>query len=303
MEKYLPDLYYFFQHNQFELTVSNFIHKWFVCLFTQNFNLNLSAIILDFFFLEGYIILTKACLGVFTILRKQLKGNDDAEIIYTILSERTNDIKNPQLILYFLARRKFEFRSETLAYFRDILQGPIVENLRRAKRKRKNSKSSLNLPKVNGNNHNHRTNQIQCDPKWPFCIDNTNQDNLEVLVLKLHKSPYIIDDYYYKKTSSYQKEKLHDIDGVIFKGDNDILLERKKHCCDDRKLVEASIIMLDNKKPRSSSSENPKNSINTGKSSYYEIAKRGQEFESAKIKLMDEFKPAPILAEEVQEFQ
>ena len=57
IEKYLPDLYSFFQKNQFELTVNNFIHKWLVCLFAQNFNLNLSDIILDFFFLADLSLL------------------------------------------------------------------------------------------------------------------------------------------------------------------------------------------------------------------------------------------------------
>ena len=303
IEKYLKNLYDFFQKNQFELTVNNFIHKWFISLFTQNFNHDLSDIILDFFFLEGYIILTKTCLGVFAVLRKQLMKGEDFEEIYTILSEKTNDIKNPQLILYFLARRKFEFKLETLDHFREILQLPIIENLRKGKQKRKNSKSTVDIRSMKNLNVNKIKKKVYCDPKWPFCInDNNPHDILQVLVLNSQKRPYIIDDYYYTKTFSYPNEKEGKIDEYFISGDKDVVLERQKHHCDDRKLVESSIIMLDNNKTRSSSSDFNKNGGNNEKVSLYEMAKKGTGFEKAKTIILGQFQPTQIQEQEILEY-
>lgn len=295
IEKYLPDLYSFFQKNQFELTVNNFIHKWLVCLFAQNFNLNLSDIILDFFFLEGYIIIIKTCLGVFAILRKQLMAHNDFEEVYQVLNEKTNDIKNPLLFLYFIARRKFEFNIRKIGYFQDILQIPIIENLRREKVKR--GLANLNYQPIIKKTKK----KPQCDPNWPFCLkENINSDILQVLVLNFHRTPYIIDDYYYTKTFSYPSEKEALIDEYFASGNSDLLLERQKHRCDDRKLVESSIIMLDGKKAHSSNDVRPQ--VNTERVSLYEIAKKGEGFEKAKGKIMNELIASPIYENEIKEY-
>ena len=63
LSKYLPDLFTYFKENKFELSVNNFIHRWLVCIFTQNFDMSISDIILDFFFLEGEITVIKSCLA------------------------------------------------------------------------------------------------------------------------------------------------------------------------------------------------------------------------------------------------
>jgi hypothetical protein len=73
LEKYLPDLYRFLIHeNDLEGSVNNFIHKWFISLFTQNFREDFSLVIWDYLFLEGNIVLFKAGLAVFKILKNQI---------------------------------------------------------------------------------------------------------------------------------------------------------------------------------------------------------------------------------------
>ena len=47
---YLPDLVDFLEKNNFTLTVSNFIHKWMVCIFTQTLKIEMVYTFLDFFY-------------------------------------------------------------------------------------------------------------------------------------------------------------------------------------------------------------------------------------------------------------
>ncbi len=78
LQKYLPDLFKFlFIDNNFGSSFSNFMHKWFVSLFVQNFPENFSMLIWDFLFLEGNIIIFKSALAVLKILRKDIMVNNN----------------------------------------------------------------------------------------------------------------------------------------------------------------------------------------------------------------------------------
>ena len=46
---YLPQLHEFLEKNNFNLTISNFIHKWMVCIFTQTLKIEMVYSFLDFF--------------------------------------------------------------------------------------------------------------------------------------------------------------------------------------------------------------------------------------------------------------
>jgi hypothetical protein len=72
LQKYLPDLYNFLVINGLEENINNFIHKWFVSIFVQNFKEEFSLLIWDFLFLEGNITLFKAGLAVFKILKNEI---------------------------------------------------------------------------------------------------------------------------------------------------------------------------------------------------------------------------------------
>ena len=47
---YFPDLYKFIVDSNFNIPLRNFIHKWMVCLFTQNLSPEMVYTFLDFFF-------------------------------------------------------------------------------------------------------------------------------------------------------------------------------------------------------------------------------------------------------------
>ena len=89
IEVYLPDLVNYLTQIGCELNLDTIIFKWFVSLFVQALPMEFSLIIWDMLFLEGNIVIFKAALGLFKILKKELMtktsmGNIKVYIIYKI---------------------------------------------------------------------------------------------------------------------------------------------------------------------------------------------------------------------------
>jgi len=72
IECYMPDLVSYLSEIGCELNLDTIILKWFVSLFVQSLPIKFSLIIWDMLFLEGNIVLFKASLGLFKILKKDL---------------------------------------------------------------------------------------------------------------------------------------------------------------------------------------------------------------------------------------
>ena len=118
---YLPELHAFLEKNNFNLTISNFIHKWMVCLFTQTLKIEMVYSFLDFFFLDGSISLVKNSLFIFASLQEEILSKDSFEEIYTVLTEVENKIINPRIMIYFLYEKDFSFDDGNIRYLRSIL--------------------------------------------------------------------------------------------------------------------------------------------------------------------------------------
>ena len=296
LEKYLPDLYNFFTNNNFELTVNNFIHKWLVCLFTQGFNEEMAYNFFDFFFIDGNVILIKECLAVFSILREKLLELDDFEKIYQCLSKETLNINNSRMNMYFLTKRKFEFDDYNLNVYRNLLKIPVYENLRKdrlkaLKREKENNEIDIKFFKKGDEKI------FNCDPKWPFCIydECLNRDILEVLVIKEIKEANVFDDYYYGICNEYPNEN-YDKNNILidecFNNKNvcfDVLCERQKHNCDDRKLIDNSLMFLDKEKIYSNNilEENENNFLN--ENNFYLKLNKEKNFDDAKNYIINNF--------------
>ena len=231
---YLPELHEFLEKNNFNLTISNFIHKWMVCLFTQTLKIEMVYSFLDFFFLDGSISLVKNSLFIFASLQEEILSKDSFEEIYTVLTEVENKIINPRIMIYFLYEKDFSFDDGNIRYLRSILSKPIRNKLHNGEllstAKRTWDENRELLKKRN----------INCDPNWPFCLYEVEYDINDVLIFKESKNIFVIDDYYYIKSKGYQDEKEDNVDEFITKNDNKLLIERHRHICDDQKLVDAS---------------------------------------------------------------
>jgi hypothetical protein len=84
IQKYLPDLYDFFIKLGFEMNLNNFIHKWLVSLFTQNFSDEISLLIWDFLFLEGNIVLFKSAIAILKILKDEIMTYNNFGILFIL---------------------------------------------------------------------------------------------------------------------------------------------------------------------------------------------------------------------------
>jgi hypothetical protein len=231
---YMPELHDFLEKNNFNLTISNFIHKWMVCLFTQTLKIEMVYTFLDFFFLDGCISLVKNSLFIFASLREEIMSKDCFEEIYTVLTEVEDKITNPRAMIYFLCDKNFYFDDGNINYLRKILSKPIInklvngELLSTAKRTWDENRELLKKRNIN------------CDPNWPFCLYEVEHDINEILIFKESKNIFVIDDYYYIKNKGYEDEMENKVDEFITKNDNKLVIERHRHICDDQKLVDAS---------------------------------------------------------------
>lgn len=235
---YLPELNNFLIKKDFVITTSNFIHKWIVCLFSQTLNPEMVYTLYDFFFIDGFISIIKNSIFILTSVQQEILAQDSFSEIYTIFTEIEKRVISPKNMIFFICQKKFNLTKSDIIHYRKLLQVPIVNKIKAGELKssvRRTAEEKKALLK--------RKN-IHCNPNWPFCLYEPSVFDLkEVLIIKENKTPFIIDDYYYIKNEEYQDNKIDLIDGV-FETDktanNEILIQRHKHICDDQKIVEIS---------------------------------------------------------------
>ena len=231
---YLPELHLFLEKNNFNMTISNFIHKWMVCIFTQTLKVEMVYTFLDFFFLDGSISLVKNSLFIFASLQEEILKQKSFEDIYTVLTEIENRITNPRAMVYFLQEKNFELEEKNIINIRKLLSVPIINSLKNgeltstAKRTWEENRELLKKRNIN------------CDPKWPFCLFEVAHEIPEILIFKETNKIFYIDDYYYIKSKGYQDENEDKVEQIGDKVDQKLLIERHRHICDDQKLVDSS---------------------------------------------------------------
>ena len=238
IDYYLPELNKFILEKEFAITNSNFIHKWIVCLFSQTLKPEMVYTLFDFFFIDGSISVIKTCIFILTSIQQEVLSQETFGDIYSIFTDIENKVTNPKNLIFFICQKKFNLTKNDLKTYRRLLQVPIVNKIKDGElksgvRRTAEEKKAL-LKKKN----------IYCNPNWPFCLYEPSTFNIkEFLIVKESKTPLIIEDYYYIKNRGYQDDINDLIDGV-FETDktanNEILIERHKHICDDQKIVEIS---------------------------------------------------------------
>ena len=239
---YLPELHEFLEKNNFNLTISNFIHKWMVCIFTQTLKVEMVYTFLDFFFLDGNFSLIKNSLFIFASLQEDILKQNSFEDIYSVLTEIDKRITNPRAMIYFLEEKNFYLEEINIINIRKLLSVPITNSLKSGEltstAKRTWDENRELLKKRN----------VTCDPNWPFCLYEVDHEIPEVLIFKESNRIFYIDDYYYIKSKGYEDEQEDRVEQIGNKVDQKLLIERHRHTCDDQKLVDASTNFSDFKK-------------------------------------------------------
>ncbi len=239
---YLPELHEFLEKNNFNMTISNFIHKWMVCIFTQTLKVEMVYTFLDFFFLDGNFSLIKNSLFIFASLQEDILKQNSFEDIYSVLTEIDKRITNPRAMIYFLEEKNYYLEEINIINIRKLLSVPITNSLKSGEltstAKRTWDENRELLKKRN----------INCDPNWPFCLYEVDHEIPEVLIFKESNRIFYIDDYYYIKSKGYEDEQEDRVEQIGNKVDQKLLIERHRHSCDDQKLVDASTNFSDFKK-------------------------------------------------------
>ena len=239
---YLPELHSFFEKNNFNMTISNFIHKWMVCIFTQTLKVEMVYTFLDFFFLNGNFSLIKNALFIFASLQEEIFLQNSFEDIYSVFMELDKKITNPRAMIYFLEERDFGLEEKNIINIRKLLSVPITNSLKSG------DLTSTAKRTWNENRELLKKRNINCDPNWPFCLYEVEHEIPEFLIFRETNKLFYIDDYYYIKSKGYQDEQEDRVEQIGNKVDKKLLIERKRHICDDQKLVDASTNFLDFKK-------------------------------------------------------
>ena len=234
---YLSNFYNYLVENSFKLSLSNFIHKWMVSLFTQALSPEMAYTFLDFFFLDGEISLFKSSLFVMTMVEEYITKNNDFEYMFNLFNEAPSHIHDPRTLIYFLYEKNFEINENDIKIYREKIKIPVLNKLKEEIRESyykqcEERKKSLKKKKIN------------CNPNWPTCLyDNYTHIVVEYVVMKENKSPFLINDYYYIKNEGNTYDNF---DVIGHSTNKDILIERHKHVCDDMKLVNASQNLIEN---------------------------------------------------------
>ena len=302
LEKYLPDLNDFFKITNFDLNVNNFIHKWLLSILTQALSPPLIYSFFDFFFLEGSLALVKGVLGIFSIIKKNIFKSHDFEDIYSCLSDQPPLIKNLDLLLYFLAKRKFNIMKYDLNNYRIILRKSVIDNIINIG-SLSNNNNTDNKKRRNSIHHKSLKEHLtECNLKWPTCIyEMSNKEIVQILILKDEKVPYVIDNYYYEKTMSYPSEKDKNIDEFFTNNEIGLLIERQKHICDNKVLIDSASMLLEDKAISNTIDKSVKEKEETN-SDFYKKLEKSVDFESARNKILNMVTGKVIQDKEIKEY-
>lgn len=118
-----------FKEKDFTISLSNFIHKWIVCLFSQTLNQEMIYTLYDFFFIDGFIIMIKACIFILACIQKELMEKKTFGEIYQIFVDVENKITNPKNMIFFICQKKFRINKDDIITYRKLLQDPIINKM------------------------------------------------------------------------------------------------------------------------------------------------------------------------------
>lgn len=248
LQNYFPTLSEFFKRN--DLGVKNFVHKWLVTLFTENFLNETTWFIWDYLFLEGNIVLIKSCLAVFCILKNYLMQYDNnmEELFFALINQTKEIKKSNHTLIHALSLKQFEFNDDYVEQVRFTLSESIIDNINNDNSEKFNKKLEM-MDKGQGEN------KKVCNVNWPFCVFEsiiTSPCVMNYFVLNYKKSPDYHSNYFFQTvfvsastspspstltlTSLASLKSKEDIEEIKSQAndneeDNDLLIERRTHVC------------------------------------------------------------------------
>ena len=294
LKKYFPELKGILSDEMLEPLLNNFIQQSILGLFTSSLSDDTCNLIWDFFFLEGNIILVKAFLAIFGVLKKQfLSSKGDIEVVKNIIDKEILKIgSDSDTLLHSFLLKKFEFNEDYLEQARFKFSDIISTNLEDKNLENIQCKVKPNEEKIN--------NQLtkNCCKIWPYCLYDGYFENVKTvipyLILTHKNNPNVHNDYFFSETSGV-KEIVRNSSTLSLSDEKmyNIILERRQHYCSE--------VLEEIKKERETvnteATETNMDSTTSTQKLMTEMMKKmmkNENFQLATSQLMSNFKPEPF---------
>ena len=220
---YLPELIQKVKKSNGLLILSNTLLKWFVTLFIEHFPKKFQLLVWDLLFIDKKIVLYKVSISLWQKYKYEISQLNSIESFVNFTSNFSTEFNDEIFLKYILFLKKFEFNDEFLDSEKVII---------REKRKKIQQRFFFKIE------HNPEEKEL-CNTNWPTCIydENFRQYYSDVVVYSQLEQCPIIEDYFkYENKNKYIKNrKFLDLTKNNFSDKlsyDNILIQRRKHCCD-----------------------------------------------------------------------
>jgi hypothetical protein len=167
----------------------------------------MSNIIWDSLFIQGNIIIFKAIIALFNLLKNEIMGKTGIEEINNLFEESTKYLNDYNFINYYLILKKFEFNYKIISFSRSELEDKIIENI--------NNTNKFNLERNKKNKEEKKRssfmqNITDCNKEWPICIYDNDYKYRIVSYFYFMIYPgniNIIKDYFYIDINNNKNNK------------------------------------------------------------------------------------------------
>lgn len=219
-----PDVMEQLAKTNFDISLTNYLFKSFLCLFTENLNEYMLQIIWDVLFIKGDIILFKALICLIKAHKSDILAIKSLNLINALFSEEMLQFKDKEMMIYYLLLKRFDFSNASIENNRLLFFPTLKAQL---------IKISSSLSSMDKDDDNNK--EQSCDVKSPICVNRNNNNNHhhDVFVLRQLESQIDIKkSYFFKECQSYPFEKESNIAINTFPS---LLIERAIHSCNDNK--------------------------------------------------------------------
>lgn len=201
LKMYHQEIYSHFVKLGYDISLNNVLYKWYVSLFIQNTNEELSFIIWDSLFLEGNIILFFASLAMFRILKYEIINSQNLEDLHILFDYDITKFNNKQIMYWFCIIKRFEFgylflQKHRIEYEKIVAETIIQNNKKRLEALKKKRVASycqgISL----------------CKKNWSICIydiDYKYNNIINFLVFRTGKKVRVIENYFFEKVGFFNK--------------------------------------------------------------------------------------------------
>ena len=129
LRKYFPELERLIDEEY--MTIQNFINKWIITIFTNDFQKGIGYIIWDFLLLQGNIVLFKGIFTIFSILKKNLLAqNKKEDTLYPIFANTLNiDPKNKKILFGLAMQNYYGLDEKRINLDSSIINPKVFDNI------------------------------------------------------------------------------------------------------------------------------------------------------------------------------